>query len=88
MVCNYLIIIQWCAFAPVLRGCAHKCDIIMTWDTVFLPPIQLHHVLTAHLHQPVHQTQGHEPAKHINILVLINIRLRYILIIPRCHLNT
>lgn len=61
---HYLVIVQRCAFAPVLRGCAHKCDIVMTRDTVLLPPVQLHHVLAAHLHQPVHQTQGHEPVKH------------------------
>lgn len=63
----YLVIIQRGAFAPVLRGCADKCDVIVTRDTVLLPPIQLHHVLTAHLHQPVHQTQGYEPVKHTHL---------------------
>lgn len=61
---HYLVIVQRGAFAPVLRGRADKCDVVMTRDAVLLPPVQLHHVLTAHLHQPVHQTQGHEPEKH------------------------
>lgn len=61
---SYFVIIPCCAFAPVLRGCANKRDIIMTWDTVLLPPVQLHHILTAHLHQPVHQTHWHEPDTH------------------------
>lgn len=61
---SYPVIVQRSAFAPVLRGCADKCDVIMTRDTVLLPPVQLHHVLTAHFRQPVHQTQGHEPVKH------------------------
>lgn len=61
----YLVVIQCCAFAPVLRRCANKCDVIMTRHTVLLPPVQLHHVLTAHLHQPVHQTQGHKPIEHV-----------------------
>lgn len=60
----YLVIIQCRALAPMLRGRAHKRDVIVTWHTVLLPPVQLHHVLTAHLHQPVHQTQRNKPGKH------------------------
>lgn len=61
---SYLVIVQRGAFAPVLSGRADKCDVIVTRHTVLLPPVQLHHVLAAHLRQPVHQTQRHEPVKH------------------------
>lgn len=61
--CNYLVIIQGSSFTPVLRGGADKGDVIITWHAVLFPPVQLDHVLTARLHQPVHQTQGHKPAE-------------------------
>lgn len=59
--CHHLVVVERRALAPVLRGRAHEGDVVVARHAVLLPPVQLHHVLTAHLPQPVHQTQGHEP---------------------------
>lgn len=69
---DYLVIIQSCAFAPVLGRCTDKCHVVMTRDTVLLPPVQLHHILTAHFPHPVHQTQRNKPAKRT--LVILNFK--------------
>lgn len=60
---QHLVIIQGRSFTPVLRGGADKGDVIITRHAVLFPPVQLDHILTARLHQPVHQTQGHKPAE-------------------------
>lgn len=60
----YPVVVQRRTFAPVLSGRADERNVVVTRYTVLFPPVQLHHVLTAHLDQPVHQTQGHEPDKH------------------------
>lgn len=60
---QYLVIIQGSSFAPVLRGGADEGDVIITRHAVLFPPVQLDHILTARLHQPVHQAQGHKPAE-------------------------
>lgn len=58
-----LVIVPSSAFVPVLGGHADECDVVVTQDLVLLPPVQLYPVLAAHLHQPVHQIQGDDPAQ-------------------------
>lgn len=41
----------------------HKGDLVMSGDTVLLPPVQLDHILTAALLHPVQEPQGHKPSQ-------------------------
>lgn len=59
----HLVVVQRRAFAPVLRRRADERDVVVARHAVLLPPVQLDHVLTAHLHQPVHQAQRDEPGQ-------------------------
>lgn len=59
----HLVVVQRRAFTPVLRRRANERDVVVARHAVLLPPVQLDHVLTAHLHQPVHQAQRDEPGQ-------------------------
>lgn len=63
MRCRHLVVVQRRALAPVLRRRADERDVVVAGHAVLLPPVQLDDVLAAHLHQPVHQTQGDEPGE-------------------------
>lgn len=60
---RHLVVVQRCAFAPVLRRRADERDVVVARHAVLLPPVQLDDVLAAHLHQPVHQAQRNEPGR-------------------------